>query len=115
MSTRVSQIQGKPELTVLAAFQHSFRKFIMGVVRRPNDNQFDLRISQYVVKRSVDFRGHPESFLYFAAASSWVSLEYRVEGEQVWEAEDKGYMESKASQTDPKNASTDRPRSHGDR
>ena len=86
----------KSTLTVLPCLQRLLRKLIVCLIWSSDDDQFKVFIVQDVVQSPVHCSNNSEPFLEFSPFGLWIPLQDRVQGKQLWESEDEGYMESKA-------------------
>jgi hypothetical protein len=85
--------------------QDPFCELVMRLTWSAHDDELDLGISEHILEGGVDLDSlcclWPESGLQLA---SWVlgfALEHGVEDEELWEGEDKGYVECQACEADP--------------
>jgi hypothetical protein len=82
----------------------------MCVIRRSDYDELDLRVSENIIQGSVDLGGHTKPLFDFAAFSSRVTLEHRVQCKDLWQRQDERDMEGQPSKPETKNTGGDRTR-----
>ena len=101
------RINPRSTLTVLSRFQRLLRKLVVGLVGSGDDNQLDVFVVQGSVQSRVDGSGDTEPLLKFTPFGLRAPLQDSVQGEELWESEDEGYVEGETGQAGSQDASTD--------
>ena len=79
----------------------------MGLAGSSDYNQLDILVVQDVVQGRVDGSGDTEPLLESTSLGLRAPLQDGVQGEELWESEDEGYVEGEAGQASSQDASTD--------
>ena len=94
-------------LTMLSRVQRFLRKFVVGLVGSGDDNQLYVLIVQDFIQSRVDGSGDTEPLLEFTPLDLRAPLQDGVQGKELWESEDEGYMEGETGQAGSQDTSTD--------